>query len=131
MFKKVTELDEFSAEDLYGAPDEDGELPEIILTSFIQHFMSGEFSYLPIQSVEQLSKVLEAKLEEYNNSLPAMNLVLFRQAMEHITRISRIVQKHCGNALLLGVGGSGKQSLAKLSTYLHETTWFQILIKGN
>lgn len=60
-----------------------------------------------------------------------MNLVLFKQAMEHICRISRIVQKPCGNALLLGVGGSGKQSLAKLATFLHETTWFQILIKGN
>jgi len=116
---------------LYGAPNEEGELPEILFTSFIQHFLNGEFSYLPIQSIEQLSKVLESKLEEYNSSLPAMNLVLFRQAMEHITRISRIVQKNCGNALLLGVGGSGKQSLAKLATYLHETSWFQILIKGN
>lgn len=87
-----------------------------MFTSFIQHFISGEFSYQPIQTFEQLNKVLESKLEEYNNSLPAMNLVLFRQAVEHICRISRIVQKNCGNALLLGVGGSGKQSLAKLST---------------
>lgn len=60
-----------------------------------------------------------------------MNLVLFKQACEHICRISRIIQKPCGNAMLLGVGGSGKQSLAKLATYLHEITWFQIMIKGN
>lgn len=59
-----------------------------------------------------------------------MNIVLFQQAVEHITRISRIVQKNCGNALLLGVGGSGKQTLSKIATFLHEITWFQILIKG-
>lgn len=49
-----------------------------------------------------------------------MPLVLFSQAIEHICHISRIVQKPGGNALLLGVGGSGKQSISKLSVFLHE-----------
>jgi dynein heavy chain len=60
-----------------------------------------------------------------------MSIVLFRQAMEHICRISRIISKPCGNAMCLGVGGSGKQSLAKISTFLFDIKWFQILIKGN
>jgi dynein heavy chain len=37
-----------------------------------------------------------------------MNLVLFDQAMEHITRIGRIIALDAGNSLLVGVGGSGK-----------------------
>ena len=58
--------------------------------------------------MDHLKGVLEAKPEEYNESVANMNLVLFDAAMEHVSRIARIIDLPCGSALLVGVGGSGK-----------------------
>lgn len=47
-----------------------------------------------------------------------MNLVLFMSAIQHIIKIVRIMKTSLGNALLIGVGGSGRKSLATLSSYI-------------
>lgn len=76
-----------------------------------------------------LSKLIEKIYEyqeEYNNDprfsgvrgKNAMRLVLFQDACEHISRIVRIIRQPMGNALLLGVGGSGRQSLAKMAIFI-------------
>jgi dynein heavy chain len=56
----------------------------------------------------------------------ALTLILFLDACEHVTRITRILRQPMGNALLLGVGGSGRQSLSRLSCYLANQKVFQI-----
>jgi dynein heavy chain len=43
-----------------------------------------------------------------------MNLVFFSDCIQHLARITRVLRQSRGNLLLVGVGGSGRRSMAKL-----------------
>merc|ERR1711871_1323715 len=104
------------------------EAPVLIYTNFAN---SNTGAYLPVTDVPQLKRVVDSKLEEYNESYAIMDLVLFEQAAEHITRIARIVANPGGNAMLIGVGGSGKQSLARLAAFISGMEVRQLQITGS
>jgi len=99
------------------------------------NFMTVAADDTPIYNVvpgyEQLRKTLNDKLAEYNESNAVMDLVLFQQAMEHICRITRIISLPRGNAMLVGVGGSGKQSLARLASFICGYEVFQIAVSSS
>ena len=97
------------------------------------HFAKGlgEAKYMSVSSWDSLSQILSEALKGYNELNAAMDLVLFEDAMCHICRINRILESPRGNALLVGVGGSGKQSLSRLASYISSLEVFQItLSKG-
>jgi len=96
------------------------------------HFaVPGEKIYNDIDEFSTLQKILEDTLSEYNETNATMDLVLFDDAMKHICRITRIISNPGGHALLVGVGGSGKQSLSKLAAHLCGMTTYMIVISGN
>ncbi len=66
--------------------------------------------YQECGSYEEVQKKFDFLLGGYNenDNYKEMNLVLFKDALEHLTKIHRIIRFPRGNALLVGFGGSGK-----------------------
>jgi dynein heavy chain len=69
-------------------------------------------------------------LGRHNEEFPQkkMELVLFNDALKHLLRISRLIELPRGSAMLVGVGGSGKQSLTRLASYIANSFCFQITL---
>ncbi|KAI9104654.1 dynein heavy chain and region D6 of dynein motor-domain-containing protein [Phlyctochytrium arcticum] len=85
--------------------------------------------YTEIKDMKRLVKLAEEYLDDYNSTTTnPMRLVMFLDAIEHVSRICRIIRQPGGHALLLGVGGSGRQSLSRLATFMEEYEVFQIEI---
>ncbi|OAF71285.1 Axonemal beta dynein heavy chain 17 [Intoshia linei] len=110
---------------------EDGE--EIVFRepNLYCHFATGvgDQKYMPVLKIEDLSKSLIEVLNNYNDLNSSMDLILFQDAVHHILRINRILEMPRGNALLVGVGGSGKQSLSRLSAFISNLEVFQITLR--
>jgi len=87
--------------------------------------------YEMVADSQKLAPLFESYLEEYNAENKEMRLVFFWDAIEHISRLCRVLRQPRGNAMLVGVGGSGKQSLTRFAAYVSEMKCFQIeLTKG-
>jgi dynein heavy chain len=84
--------------------------------------------YEDLGSYDSIKALFERFLKVYNSKHKAMQLVFFDDALEHLTRIHRTIRLPRGNCLLVGVGGSGKQSLARLAAFTAGCEVFEITL---
>lgn len=82
--------------------------------------------YQQVTDLDKFTQICQNHLDDYNSSSPhQLDLCLFSEAIQHLTRICRIIREPTRNGLLLGVGGSGRQSLTRLAAYICGVQLFQ------
>ena len=86
------------------------------------------YETLPYEQLQDARKKGIEGMKRFNEAykLLKMELVFFHDALEHLCRITRLFALSRGCALLVGVGGSGKQSLTRLASFICNATFFQI-----
>uniref|UniRef100_H3A7W8 Dynein axonemal heavy chain 2 n=1 Tax=Latimeria chalumnae TaxID=7897 RepID=H3A7W8_LATCH len=92
-------------------------------------FMHDFRVYEDLTDPTALKQFMETQLEDYNFTpgVIPMSLVLFKDAVEHaVCRIVRVIRQLRGNMLLIGIGGSGRQSLSRLASSICDYKIFQI-----
>ncbi|CAK9798189.1 Dynein axonemal heavy chain 6 [Anthophora quadrimaculata] len=83
--------------------------------------------YEELVEIPKVKRTLEDYLEDYRFSVGKdMKIIFFMDAIEHVTRLARILRSERGNGLLVGVGGMGKQSLTRLASHLNGYKCYQI-----
>ncbi|XP_037820573.1 dynein heavy chain 10, axonemal isoform X1 [Lucilia sericata] len=84
--------------------------------------------YEDLLDYEAVYHLFNEILEEYQERKGKMALVLFEDCLEHLTRVHRTLRMHRGHVLLVGVGGSGKKCITRLSAFTAECEVYEITV---
>ncbi|KAI4469012.1 dynein heavy chain [Holotrichia oblita] len=82
--------------------------------------------YEDLLDYEAIYFLFQEIMDEYNERKEKMSLVLFNDALEHLTRIHRAIRLQKGHVLLVGVGGSGKACITRLAAFTAGCEIFEI-----
>ena len=98
----------------------------VIFASFVD---PKSTSYQEVPDHQRMTEKVTECLDDYNSvSKIRMDLVLFNAFIQHLCRVARVLKLPLGNALLVGVGGSGRKSTTTLATYITQYELYQIEI---
>lgn len=83
--------------------------------------------YEEIKDQPKLKSILFDYLDDYNSVTgKEVKLIMFEDAIEHVTRLARLLRAERANGLLVGLSGMGKQSLCRLGAHINGYQCVQI-----
>ncbi|XP_066581151.1 dynein axonemal heavy chain 2 [Prorops nasuta] len=93
-------------------------------------FLNAWDIYEDLKDIAAIRDYMEDQVSEFN-AIPGvihLDLIFFRDAIEHICRIARVISQPRGNLLLMGTGGNGRKSIARFAVYMCEQSTYQISV---
>ena len=118
--KEFVEVLGLTEDQIYGSE-------RIIFGDYMNEIDADQRVYEVITDVDKMIKKFVEYLGVYNEGVKhSMRLVMFLDVWDHMSKIWRILWQPKGHALLLGIGGSGRQSLSRLATYISNYQVYQI-----
>lgn len=93
------------------------------------NFTNNQGVYEEVHDHGHLMTKTQEMLDDFNAMAKhQMNLVLFLEFVAHVSKVVRVFSLPLGNALLVGIGGSGRKSVATLAASVVEYDLFGIEI---
>ncbi|KAK6624941.1 hypothetical protein RUM44_011805 [Polyplax serrata] len=113
------------------------EFPEVLEAAMREPLLFGDYRnacaggdevrlYEDLLDYDAVYFLFQEILDEFCERYGKVNLVLFDDALEHLTRIHRVLRMNKGHMMVVGVGGSGKQSLTRLAAFAAGCVVFEI-----
>lgn len=87
----------------YLRPSEGKVTDEDVRSLMFGDYMTDDQVYDEVASMQELKQRMQYFLDDYNSvTKTPMNLVLFQFAMEHVSRVARVLKQDAGHCLLVG-----------------------------
>jgi transcriptional regulator with AAA-type ATPase domain len=95
---------------------------------FVEEDDTEAIDYLPGELDDLQSDLNDVQNDRLLSSPQSTRLILFQAAMEHVVRVSRLLRLPGAHALLVGIGGSGKRSVANLAAFAAGFETFEVFV---
>ena len=73
--------------------------------------------------------LLDYQMRHNLNGHSTLKMVFFKEAVEHVLRISRVLQQPGGHLLLIGLDGTGRRTCLELGAFISGHILFQLNLK--
>ncbi|ESL05658.1 dynein heavy chain [Trypanosoma rangeli SC58] len=104
----------------------DPALESVLFGDYMRRDRSMYEEIVPGDALQEILADYQKNYEMESNK--SVKLVFFKDAIHHISRMCRIFRQPRGHALLVGMGGTGRQSLCRLAAFISDLPVYGVSI---